>query len=336
MLIDVSVPLLLSVIVGTVSWYPIIGVYFGNLLRQSLPWMALASIAMAIVMATVINNLRSPTENTKIEVLPSLSKGYTRRQAMIAILGTALVVLLIAAVSPLRQASRQGNSRRNNKNGLSLEQGFYRNSNPITKDWETRTHVIHYVGPKGHTSSRGRVPMTLVKTTPPPYFLNRHQEVPCEDDPIKGFGAMEFESLAVKPAEMRCPLPRVHLAAASWSFEEAALHILRQGSIGTKRAREVCQLLLCGIQHDILYKQHYGKIGRPSFRLYDLLTGVSVRYRQEEYSKQMLRLIEGSELQLLFQIRIEKWQNPAGSWRQKWKNHKKLITWKSASGAVVF
>jgi len=68
----------------------------------------------------------------------------------------------------------------------------------------------------------------------------------------------------------------VHLAAASWSFEETALAILREGAIGRKRIKEVCQLLWCGIQHDLLFKQlikKERKKGRPSFRLYDLLAG---------------------------------------------------------------
>ena len=155
-----------------------------------------------------------------------------------------------------------------------------------------------------------------------------------------GVAASREAAMQHSAARPGLPIPRVHLATASWSFEEEALAILREGAIGRKRSEEVCQLLLCGIQHDLLFKQRIEKErkkGRPSFRLYDLLAGVSIRYRQETYFEQLLQLINCSEQQrLIFQTRIAKWEDVTSPWRQKWQNRKEPVTWKGNSGAVVF
>jgi hypothetical protein len=173
--------------------------------------------------------------------------------------------------------------------------------------------------------------------------------------------AASLEDAPAHPVARReLPEPRVHLATASWSFEEAALDILRQVAVGRKKSGEVyellhdlerviglthdrrkksgevCELLLCGIHHDLVFKQRINKDGHPSFRLYDLLAGVSIRYEQKTYLEQLLKLIKDSKQQHIFQTRIQKWQDVTSPWRQRWRNRKEPITWKSNSGAVVF
>jgi hypothetical protein len=167
-----------------------------------------------------------------------------------------------------------------------------------------------------------------------PLTIEDREDSQREEGVAANLEAVIRQSVAIP----KLPRPRVHLAAASWSFEEAALAILRKGSIGHKRSEEVCQLLLCGIQHDLLFKRRMKnarKKGRPSFRLYDLLAGISVRYRQQKYFVQLLELVDRSEQRLLFETRLEKWQDITCPWRQRWRNRREPVTWEGNSGAVI-
>jgi len=67
--------------------------------------------------------------------------------------------------------------------------------------------------------------------------------------------------------------PRVSLATASYAYEHAAL-----ARIAAKDCALACQLLLAGIRHDQYFKQ--GTREEPSFRLYEMLAGVSLRFGQ--------------------------------------------------------
>lgn len=75
--------------------------------------------------------------------------------------------------------------------------------------------------------------------------------------------------------------PLANQACASYSFERAAISYLQQ-----KNPEKACQLLLFAISQDL----RPGK--RPSFRLYDLLAGIAVRFDKKTHLMQMIHLID--------------------------------------------
>lgn len=237
-----------------------------------------------------------------------------------------------------------------------------------------RPPVLHYIGMNGIYSKRGSLPdvKKLEKTDPPrqldislksqssasqdekrfcsssDLLLRKDDELPQSAIISKSPSPSDKQEFSESDtsSDARCrevesfSYPHhVHLASASWSFEEAAIAILQSGSINSRTTKEVCQLLLCGIQHDLLYKQitnNNRKKAQPSFRLYDLLAGISVRFREDESFQHLLEIIVKSEYQIVLEPRIEKWQNVSGAWHQRWRNPHKRIKWKSRLGAVVF
>jgi hypothetical protein len=158
------------------------------------------------------------------------------------------------------------------------------------------------------------------------------------------------------PAHIRLnhvPRHRMQLAASSWAFEEAAIHILSNPSttsvetdrVGKRFApaqtKRVCQLLMSALVHDSIFKTRLPnprKKGRLSFRLYDLLAGVSVRFKHHDHFAQLLQFIErlSPGERLLFQSRLGKWNDSRGGWRIKWRDRKVPIIWRSSLGVVVF
>ena len=75
--------------------------------------------------------------------------------------------------------------------------------------------------------------------------------------------------------------------------------------------------------------------GRASFRLYDLLGGLCVRFGHEEYLERVTDLITKSGQQLIFHDRLAKWRDGASAWRRKWKDTDRMIRWKSSSNPKV-
>lgn len=321
-LVGLSTIVLLLVTVSLLSWHPSVGIHFAFLLQKSLLWLATLPVGLLTVwVATRVYGLRGKANR----IFPPTGKGFTRRGAMIAMAGFAALATLTISLPTLLAPARKTRDGKCKPLRITLKQGFYQKqpqSNGNTaKDQRTAfsfADILHYIGADGRFSQRGCLPSleSLTKVRAP-----------------------TMSHVGTVASSVTSPVPRVHLATASWSFEEAVIAVFRQGPIGRKKSHEACQLLLCGIQHDLLFKQRINKErkkGRPSFRLYDLLAGVSVRYRQEESFNQLLEMIEGSGQRLVFQTRLEKWQDVTGPWRQRWRNRKKPVIWKGSSGAVVF
>jgi hypothetical protein len=229
---------------------------------------------------------------------------------------------------------------------VDLAEGFYHKKRGRDKE---SAPIIHYIGPKGRFSSRGRLPrlqdltriqvLPLIQGRSVAIVGRQRPEVGAPDAWLPKPNSITGLADPTRSVTGELNVPRVHVAAASWSFEEAALAILRVGAPNRKKSAEVCQLLLAGIQHDLLFKQRIKnerKKGRPSFRLYDLLAGISVRYGQDKYLTELLEMIESSEHRLLFQTRVEKWQDVTASWRQRWRNRREPVRWNGSPGAVVF
>ena len=120
-------------------------------------------------------------------------------------------------------------------------------------------------------------------------------------------------------------LPHVSLASASWAFESAALQILEKKQLGRTELRHACELLIYGINHSCFLRSI--SPGRPSFRLFDLLAAVSVRYRQQWAFDELRRIIDVAGLEPYFTLRLIKWQDPLGAWRKKWLDSEKACEW---------
>jgi hypothetical protein len=117
---------------------------------------------------------------------------------------------------------------------------------------------------------------------------------------------------------------RVNLATAAWTFERAALDCLSGRPFQKSNVDKACRLLIAGINHTLLWKKQ--RASRPCFRLYDFLAGLAVRYRQEVYLQECIRMIDVGGLNEEFAARVEKWTDPASPWRKKWLS-KKPVAW---------
>ncbi|MDQ3814758.1 MAG: hypothetical protein M3347_12515, partial [Armatimonadota bacterium] len=85
--------------------------------------------------------------------------------------------------------------------------------------------------------------------------------------------------------------PRVNLAYASYALEQAAL-----AKVQAKEYDQACQLLAAAIRHDMLLKQ--GTTQPPSFRLYDLLAGLSSRFVLMQYFGFLLSQAQATQQRL--------------------------------------
>ena len=360
------------IVIGVIIlFFPSRGIYFGLFLQNLLIWIAILFPLLLITIYVFYFHKNQIYRRSREIHTPSKSIISRRRLILImsGLSGLSIVFLLQSPLEP-KVGIKVGISRKTSKTRSlfpKLPSGFYSRisakSDSSLKDLRTDSgesvgqknslgpSVLHYIGIDGLSSKRGQLPPAekLRKTTPPRQIYSQNQ---CQFS--EKLSKDQSSSLAPEPTDDTLPptnsestccetdiSPRVHLAAASWSFEEAALSILRSNSrIGDTKSREVCELLLCGIQHDIIYKcktSNNRKKAKPSFRLYDLLAGVAVRYRQDDSFRQLLKIIDSSQYKLLFEPRIEKWKDVNGPWRQHWRNKKKPVVWKSSKlGAVVF
>ena len=119
--------------------------------------------------------------------------------------------------------------------------------------------------------------------------------------------------------------PRVTLSTASHAFDETVRSILSSSKLTHKDYEKACECLAFAINHDILIKGRSGKF--PSFRLYDLLAGLSVRYNRIDYLEKMMELIESSNNADVFQSRMKKWQDSGSSWYRRWSKRRQPMTW---------
>ena len=117
--------------------------------------------------------------------------------------------------------------------------------------------------------------------------------------------------------------PRVNPDRLSYSFEQAAISELKQNSID-----KACELLLNAIQYEQQYVGGYS----ASFRLYDLLAGVSVRFNKLDYLERMVAVIaktRGLTAQRKLADRLNKWRDPNSRWRKRWSDRSKQVQWKA-------
>lgn len=127
--------------------------------------------------------------------------------------------------------------------------------------------------------------------------------------------------------------PRVNLRNASFAFENAVLFILNSTDLRTIDYEAACRLMVYAINHDLRLSADTGQL--PSFRLYDLLAGVALRYDRSEYSAELLRLIKEFGLETLFQPRIKKWGDPNSSWHRRWNNLERPTRWGGKQGVSL-
>lgn len=181
------------------------------------------------------------------------------------------------------------------------EQEFYFNPN---------SNIIHYV-----LDNKTIPGISTTKNTP------KEDTWTNESDNRWKKESQKQEDLSLKKLTQKRQTPRVHLSCASLSFERAALVELEN-----KEYQKACKLLLDGINHDLLFKVvSLGK--KPSFRLYDLLAGIAVRYQQNKHFDDIKSLIKNNA-ELEFKSRIKNWEDTNSTWYKKWNNLNKPIIWK--------
>lgn len=251
-----------------------------------------------------------------------------------------------------RLVSRDEFSPRDKEPGLALQELNHENTaeklTSLPHSDSKMDIVLHYVDNGGKVWAGGRLPrgpvqkvsiFSLVSQRPtaeasPSPNSSSHEESEAEPD-HRALSPTPLISIRMLASGHFRPFQeRVHLASASWAFEEAAVTLLRKKPFNRKRSEEVCQLLIFAINHDIFFKSVISR--RPSYRLYDLLAGVCVRFKQDTYFEELMRLISVAEQKGLFRTRMAKWNDPQGSWRKRWRNRKRPLQWIASSGGVVF
>jgi hypothetical protein len=134
--------------------------------------------------------------------------------------------------------------------------------------------------------------------------------------------------------------PRVNLSRASFFFEEAAAVEIQKNEI-----ENACNLLLFAIQYELQSAYRASRVSRfppykkaPSYRLYDLLAGVSVRANKPDYLSRMIEMIKKSpdrDTVKGFETRIAKWQDSNSKWHSRWSNTNKPMSWTATNGLVL-
>lgn len=146
-----------------------------------------------------------------------------------------------------------------------------------------------------HRHTKKKTP-ALVTMLAPGFYLNPKSQVVHYVTPDRKIARVHkiSEKLLqpLKPTDLvKLPAnttrPRVHLAVASYSLEQAAL-----ASVQAKDYSTACQLLAAAIRHDQLLKKKRAE--SHSLRLYDLLGAVALRFGQQQYFSQMVALAQSA------------------------------------------
>jgi hypothetical protein len=111
--------------------------------------------------------------------------------------------------------------------------------------------------------------------------------------------------------------PRVRLSKASVWFETMAESSLRVGQLDRSLS-----LLMVAIRHDLIRIQREEGRLRPSFRLYDRLAGVAVRWDRRQYLVELVSLLraQAPAVATQFERRLLKWADPASRWSRRWED----------------
>jgi hypothetical protein len=134
-----------------------------------------------------------------------------------------------------------------------------------------------------------------------------------------------FEKLPSLPARpLQAESARPNLSSASRSFETAAM-----AAVLARDPNSASNLLLHAIDYDLVYAMRRGR--RPSYRLYDLLAVISVRYNLPKNLAAMRSRIVGSRLPRTEHVeaiaaRLEKWEKSA-EWRRRWQDKNATVKW---------
>jgi len=117
--------------------------------------------------------------------------------------------------------------------------------------------------------------------------------------------------------------PRVNVSRLSNSLEQAAAEQILQNNIELS-----CELLFYAIQRE-----------RPiSYRLYDLLAGLSVRFGKPDQMKRLIAHVNQMQSpQALenFNPRLKKWHDPQSLWYRRWTDQSKKLRWTTNNGPVL-
>jgi hypothetical protein len=178
---------------------------------------------------------------------------------------------------------------------VDLKTGFYLNN---------ESKIIHYL-------ADGKSPQFMKKIGPTPV------------DPTKA---------RVNSSNPRASKPRVSISRASYSFEHAAAAEIKQKNID-----RACDLLIYAVEYELQSAYRAARVDRfrpskqsPSFRLYDLLAGLSVRFNKPDYMKRMIDAINSvkdSKVRQSFDSRIKKWQDSQSGWYSYWSDQNTPVKW---------
>jgi hypothetical protein len=301
---------------------------------------AMAAVPLIGVLPLVFIGISWPSRHPRASETP----GFARRRAVLLGAGSATALALAGLVWWGRRSRGKGqdvsvvraffdrDDQSLSSTQLSkLKPGFYKRSVPRAGAGLVQ---IHYIGENGRIAPRTHPPKDLVPAQEPVYdWLIDSSE---SDFPLWGAGAAferssETES---KPPERY----EVVLDSASWSFERAALILLSKQRPKNSSAKRPCELLLNGIYHDILFKQSNGPRKRsvPSYRLYDLAAGLAVRFDQPQVLEELKRRIDQAKYGLIFQSRIQKWDDLSSKWHRRWRSRRTPLRWHCDEMVAVF
>jgi len=181
----------------------------------------------------------------------------------------------------------------------------------------------------------------------PGFYLNKRKESIIHlvngNKRIRGVQKInETKLVRIDPLRNRLvPAPHVNRSTASYSLETAALAELTSNP---PRPEIACQLLLLGIMDHLMARNKFRRglaeplelrfdvrnqlirqkgrvlgLERVPARLYDLLAGLSVRYGNPRYLKNLISLVEGNpDLKEALTNRLSIWKDTKKPWHDRW------------------
>lgn len=155
-----------------------------------------------------------------------------------------------------------------------------------------RSGIIHYVTASGHFLG-----------------LSSVAEKNLESWPAASFAALES-------MDQR----RARLDFSSSAFERAVAELIEQ-----KQHVPAIALLKSAVLHDLELQRRSDR--KPSFRLYDLFVGLSIRYDQPANLQFLSTALKNAKHGALFAPRLSKWTNANSHWYRGWADKANKKQW---------
>lgn len=198
--------------------------------------------------------------------------------------------------------------------------------------------VVHYIGQGGITAVSARIPdvkrLRVLNNIPKYPWLGISSKTH-----LYSWASTTRSSQSFKQDRESLLEFRICHATAPWSCENAALDLLEQHGIGPANIASAINLLLLAIRQDAVFRSRSGSLRKQAnanYRLYDLVAGLAVRYRQPHVMEELVQRIKQSGHELTFLDRTRKWADFKSKWHRRWMDRNVPVVWQTSFRRFVF